>query len=126
MHCTNCGKELRDNDKFCPSCGKENQYFNDNGYYEQNNTTYYQGNNVNKDEGNWLGILAIVFSVLGGWIGLVLSIVGLCTSQSPKERKYCKIALGISITWIIICIIWAIFIFGYFGDVINDIINNYY
>lgn len=39
------------------------------------------------------GILAIVFSALGGWLGLVLCLYGLFKSSNDDVRKKCKIGL---------------------------------
>ena len=57
-----------------------------------------------------IGIFAIIFSVLGGWLGLVLSIVGLFYYKEDDEEcvkglTYCKIGLGISIAWIVIAVL---------------------
>lgn len=58
-----------------------------------------------KEESKTIGILAIVFSVLGGWLGLILSIIGLCTYKEPENRKLCKIGVGFIIGWFIVGII---------------------
>ena len=52
-----------------------------------------------------LGILALVFACFGGWLGLILGIVGLCNYKEEKNRKRCKIAIGITIAWFAIGII---------------------
>lgn len=52
-----------------------------------------------------LGILALVFACFGGWLGLVLGIVGLANYKEEKNRKRCKIAIGITIAWFAIGII---------------------
>lgn len=58
-----------------------------------------------KPESKALGICAIIFSVLGGWLGLVLSIVGLCNYKEPNNRKLCKVGLGFCIGWVVLGII---------------------
>ena len=55
-----------------------------------------------KPEGKALGICAIIFSVLGGWLGLIFSIVGLCSYKEPKNKTLCKIGLGFCIGWFVI------------------------
>ena len=76
MYCKNCGKEIDDNSTFCPYCGQQiaenaDKFYN-NGYNNQNNN-----NNNNKKESQVIGILAIVFSALGGFLGIIFSIIGL-------------------------------------------------
>ncbi len=99
MFCKNCGKEIDDNSTFCPYCG---QQINENTDY------YYTGNNNNnniKKESQVIGILAIVFSALGGWLGIIFAIIGLATYKEKSNRNLCKIALGICAAWVILLII---------------------
>lgn len=58
-----------------------------------------------KDESKALGVCAIIFSVLGGWLGLVLSIIGLCNYKQPENRTLCKVGLGFCIGWFVLGII---------------------
>ena len=55
-----------------------------------------------KEESKALGICAIIFSVLGGWLGLVLSIIGLCNYKEPGNRTLCKVGLGFCIGWFVL------------------------
>ncbi len=141
MFCSNCGKEIRATDRFCPSCGAINTAYSESGDnsslgkkdddlwdglsasgqnpncgyrgYNGYNGDPYQGYNpasTQRQESSVIGVLAIIFSILGGWIGLVLAIVGLCYYKTPSYRKLCKIALGIFIAWVVICVIFVIVI----------------
>lgn len=112
---------------YCNNCGQNNE-----GYVERkpiekveiyhqppNSSTYtqpqstYQQTNIyqqntyqtQKQESGALGILAIIFSVLGGWLGLVLSIIGLCTYQTPEHKTKCKVGLGFCIGWFVLWLI---------------------
>lgn len=87
-YCSNCGKELDDVAVVCPNCGAQV------GEIETKSV-----------ETGTLGILAIVFSLFGGWIGLLLSIIGLCTYKLPANKTKCKIALGISLLWILLWVV---------------------
>lgn len=97
-YCHNCGTAIEDTAIFCPSCG----------------TTV--GEPI-PAETNTLGILAIIFSVCGGWIGIVLAIIGLTTYKIEENKKFCKIALIIScvelaiafVSFFIIVIAFSIF-----------------
>ena len=127
MRCSCCGSEVREDERYCNKCGQNNEGYVERKpierveiYHQQpNNTTYshpqptyqqtniYQQTNVQpvKQESGALGVCAIVFSVLGGWLGLVLSIIGLCTYKTPEHRTKCKIGLGFVIGWFVIGII---------------------
>ena len=124
MRCSCCGNEVREDERYCNNCGQNNE-----GYVEkkpiekveiqptkpvssvgtQHQQTYQQTNiyqqhtyQAPKQESATLGVLAIVFGALGGWLGLVLSIVGLCTYQSPEHKNKCKIGLGLFIGWVVL------------------------
>ena len=103
MYCKNCGKEIDDNSTFCPYCGQqiaENADKIYKGFNNQNNNY-----NNNKKESQVIGILAIVFSALGGWLGIIFAIIGLATYKEKSNRNLCKIALGICAAWVILLII---------------------
>ena len=85
-YCSKCGAELHDDAVVCTQCG-------------------CQVKEMVPEESLGLGIAAIVFSVLGGWLGLLLSIIGRCVYKTPRNKKYCKIGLGICIAWIVIWVI---------------------
>ena len=76
--------------------------------YQQPNSYYQAPPPVTKTESSTIGILAIIFSVLGGWLGLILAIVGLCTYKLPENRSKCKIALGFVIGWFVLGILIGI------------------
>lgn len=63
---------------------------------------------IYKEETSTLGILAIIFSALGGFIGIILDIVGLCTYKKPENKKLCKIGLGIFLGWVVLYLILLI------------------
>lgn len=81
--CRKCGAQLDDEAVICPQCGCSTEI-------------------IAKQESSGLGIAAIIFSVLGGFLGLILSIIGLCTYKTPQYRKLCKIGLGIFFAWVVI------------------------
>ena len=125
MRCSCCGNEVREDERYCNKCGQNNEYYvekkpiekveiyhqpssNSSQYSQpQSQTNIYQQTNVQpvKPESGALGICAIIFSVLGGWLGLLLSIIGLCTYKTPEHRTKCKIGLGLVIGWFVIGII---------------------
>ena len=128
MRCSCCGNEVREDERYCNKCGQNNEYYverkpiekveiyhqpsSSNSGYSQPQTTYQQTNIYQqttvqpvKQESGALGVCAIIFSVLGGWLGLLLSIIGLCTYKTPEHRTKCKIGLGFVIGWFVIGLI---------------------
>lgn len=93
-YCRFCGGEMEDDNQFCPSCGKSVE------------TNFDQLNKVQeKPESSGLGIASIVFGALGGFLGLIFGIIGLSSYKDPKNRRNCKIGIGLFIGWIILYII---------------------
>ena len=127
MRCSCCGNEVREDERYCNKCGQNNEGYVErkpiekveiyhqptNSTYSQPQTTYQQTNIYQqttyqpqqKQESGALGVCAIIFSVLGGWLGLVLSIIGLCTYKTPEHRTKCKIGLEFVIGWFVIGLI---------------------
>ena len=127
MRCSCCGSEVREDERYCSKCGQNNEGYVErrsierveiyhqptNSAYSQPQTTDRQTNIYQqttyqpqqKQESGALGVCAIIFSVLGGWLGLVLSIIGLCTYKTPEHRTKCKIGLGFVIGWFVIGIL---------------------
>ncbi|MDE5867530.1 MAG: zinc ribbon domain-containing protein [Anaeroplasmataceae bacterium] len=90
-YCPNCGKEVADEANVCPNCG--------------NPLNKEQTSTAEVSETSTLGILSIVFGALGGWLGLVLGIIGLCMYKKKENRTKCIIGMCLSIAWIVILII---------------------
>ena len=92
---------LNDNDNFA---NQNNVPQNQNQPVFIYNQTHINPQSV-KTESKAIGILAIVFSALGGWLGLLFSIIGLSTYQEPENRLLCKIALFIFLGWVALLIL---------------------
>lgn len=132
MYCSNCGKPIEKEDKYCRHCGKENKYYNGdnieadylNSYmsnikpnqtssdeiygssgvgYNNPRPIHMNSSVSSSHESQALGIWAIVLCSLGGsWIGMILAIIGLCTYKEETGKKKCKIALIILVAWLVI------------------------
>ncbi len=108
-YCSHCGYQLEEGAVFCPACGKRVA----EGAQKQNvNTPKYvqtyptpQQPVVIATESSGLSIAALIFAILGGWLGLILSIIGVCTSKVKENKNRSKAALIISIIWIVIIVI---------------------
>ena len=125
MKCTCCGKELTCDDRYCPSCGQNNPNFiephkpdpieeaprtnyqspspsySNNSYNQQNyhnNSYYQQKTSYSPPESKSTAVFALIFSILGGWLGLVFAIIGLSTYKEQGNRSMCKAALIIFIS----------------------------
>ena len=114
MKCQNCGKELNDDFQLCPYCGSavnsadsqqtEHTYTSPAGntynYGTQQQTTQYQPNIQNQKKNGVIGVLALVFGIIGmlsscavvgilpAIIGVIFGIIGIST----KNRKGMSIA----------------------------------
>ncbi len=93
-YCQNCGAKIEENIEYCPFCGHPVREVVAQDNHSDENTVY--------------GILAIVFGALGGWLGLVFGIIGLSTYKDPKNRKNCKIGIGLFIAWVVLYIILVV------------------
>jgi len=108
MFCPHCGKQVDDNAKFCPSCGTPldvtvEQKADPYDATPDNAHTY---NNYDYEESHkGLAICALVFSCLGGLVGIILTIVGLCVCKQKDEKTMCWVSLGICALWFLVGII---------------------
>lgn len=101
MYCNRCGSELDENTNFCPNCGSP-----------VNGTQPNFVNTKDKDDGNVIAILAIVFSVIMPLVGLIIALVCRKQYSDPNAQSKFKIAiiissilLGISAFFVLIWII---------------------
>lgn len=104
-HCVRCGAVIDEKAVICPKCGCS------------------QRRDYMVEKTSAVGIAAIIFAILGGWLGIVLSLFGLLYyykgSDDPvsvKGIKHCKIALGIVIAWVAFVVIYYIVIFALMGS----------
>lgn len=88
-YCSHCGAEVNDEAVVCVKCG-------------------CSLGPIKQVESNVWGILSIVFGALGGWLGLVFGIIGLCTYKDESNRKKCKIGIGLVLGWVVLAIIYII------------------
>lgn len=118
IKCPECGKEISDLASSCPHCGFPIGFESTTNYsYSEQrnnpyqnavpvNTTYKQPEkkqNNNDNKNSTLGILALIFSILGCTfiIGIVLAVIDLCKKDGKK--KMCSIAaLCICSFWLIV------------------------
>ncbi|MGM9900026.1 MAG: zinc-ribbon domain-containing protein [Bacilli bacterium] len=105
MFCTNCGKEISENDTFCPNCGAKQltaQYdYNPNGYVNKNVQP-----SVQKESYNTMCIVGLVISCISlfinfwglvGIAGTIVSAIGLSSCCKKRERGKTLAIIGIVI-----------------------------
>lgn len=123
MNCKNCGKSLSSADKFCSSCGCRNDYYltnsdvypnyNLDNQIQQQYSNSSQFQNINQEtqakrETKAYAVLAIVFGILGGLLGLAMGIVGLLKYKGngyKSERIMCWIGIILWGIWVVIGIV---------------------
>ncbi len=90
-YCKHCGNQLEDDAVVCSQCG-----------------TPVNEQSAEKEvvnESSTLGILAIVFGAMGGWLGLILGIIGLCIYKRKENRQKCIIGMCFFAMWMVLLIV---------------------
>ena len=131
MRCPCCGREVASNERCCSNCGENNEYYveprpivnqpinrvpidNGSSYNQYSNNSYNHSSSYNSSyryptQNPTIGILALIFSILGGWAGLVFSIIGLSTYKYECAGKtLCKVGMGLCIAWTVVGFILGI------------------
>lgn len=102
IKCPECGKEISDMANACPNCGYPIMSSN----FQATNTQEVKPYVPEEPKMSILGIVALVFSVLGKFavIGLVLAVIDL--RKDDDTKKTCsKIALGVSIVMLLLVLL---------------------
>lgn len=127
MKCPTCGNEVRNDERFCQYCGENNDYYiepvksspepirysNPSPSPTNNYSSNYNNSNYNpyppqqqtiivREESSAISILALIFCILGGWLGLLFAIIGLCTYKEEANRSRCIVALCIAGVWFVL------------------------
>ena len=118
-YCPKCGAECEDNASYCAICGNK---LPESGYRQENvfensqsskdfNNTY---TNDTQDQGRTLGILSILFGVIGiNIVGIILGAIGLSRSKESSSRTMCILGLVISSVHMLIQVV--VYILVYLG-----------
>lgn len=108
MFCSNCGKQVNDNDNVCPYCGAalhDNPGYQqpgpmNNGGYNQYNQQYQYNNQPAESRTNGFAIAGFVLSFFFWLLGLIFSVIGLNKSKIMNDS-----GRGLAIAGIVISII---------------------
>ena len=96
MFCSNCGKEIKEEDRFCQNCGAKNEFFNENNKINEENVCLKLENNYESDNKlkakkplvKQLIIEILIFLVI---IGFGYSFIfGNNDSKEENKNKYTK------------------------------------
>ena len=93
-YCSKCGKELLDEAVVCPGCG----CMCSDAFNQQTQATQQKENVV-------YAVLALVFGLLGGWLGLVFGIIGLKQYKEQSNRTMCIVGIVAWVIWLIVQIV---------------------
>ena len=123
MKCSCCGKELTSKDRYCPNCGQNNpdyvkpieepkpepeeQSAPKATYEAPQRPNYAQPPHVVyvERESIAISVLSLVFGLLGGWLGLLFGIIGLCRYKEPGNRGRCIAGIACWAVWVVILLI---------------------
>lgn len=117
--CSNCGKELRDDEAFCSQCGNTvnaapQQPFANQAQPQQAQQPYQPVQYTNpsqaqqtmyqpvEEEKNNIATSALIFALVMPIVGFILGIIGAVKYKSEKLKTQCIIAIPLSIVaWVI-------------------------
>ncbi len=117
--CLKCGTLNEEDSKFCVNCGV---IMKSDESPENNVTCPYCGSSIPsnaskcKNCGEWINesmkpsnhnlaiVLGYIFTLLGGWIGLIIALY-LLTRDDPNAKKHGGIQLVISVIWILLMLL---------------------
>ena len=105
--CESCGAENKADADYCCKCGSP---IKDGGFRNNFTRVFEEFGNTDK-KNSVISIIAAIFSIFGCmcYVGLILSIVDLCSGKKEKQHKW-------SIFAILVCIVWTI-VFILFGTI---------
>lgn len=90
-YCEKCGSEIQDDAVVCANCGCATAEI--------------------KKEGKALGVCAIVFGAFGGFLGLILGIIGLNVYKERSNKVNSAIGMGLFCFWVIAWIVMRIVLY---------------
>ena len=120
--CPYCGQRVEREAEVTPeSVASETPYVEDTRRYEtvepsrDDIDNYFNGvndspkpeqhyNHNAKDTSPVFAILALVFGILGGWLGIVFGAIGLSKYKSGPYRNMCIVGIVLAVAWIAITI----------------------
>ena len=87
MYCTRCGKELEDDEKFCPNCGEPVRLENRTGYTSMEDYASDNGYAYYEEDRASIGLCVVSF--LFPFMGVIFYFMK--RRMTPKKAKACLI-----------------------------------
>lgn len=111
--CKNCGNQIDDNAQFCDKCGQAQSGAPQNADF---------AGQAQANENPVWAILALVFSIFGGLLGLIFSIIGLNVyKEKGSNRTMSMVGLILSIVWLVVELILIIVAIATGGAAVQNI-----
>lgn len=127
-YCKACGAKLEDDARFCTECGSPVEGFSQQGEPDPGQGPNFPGSSYytpgayraepasSRPQGYVLSILAVVFGALGGWLGLLFGVIGLCLNKPGDTGVQTRCIIGIALAgvWIFfwrfaLVVLWNLF-----------------
>jgi uncharacterized membrane protein YvbJ len=103
--CRNCGKEIKDTDVFCPSCGASHSHHDEKPKSDA-------------DYSETMGIVAIIIAFIWPLISIVLGAIGLSVAtkwSNAHAKRLNTIAIILAVSLMLIHMVIGIFVMLRFG-----------
>jgi uncharacterized membrane protein YvbJ len=90
--CTNCGHKVKDDDKFCMSCGVAINHESKIDYRDNHSKTNL--NEIKSEKGEMISTLTVIFGAMGFWplpiVGSIIGIILYIISKNYEGNEYVK------------------------------------
>lgn len=95
MYCSYCGQENDEGAKFCTKCGKDLLGESLNPIYEQDYQTRQSQQSSQTQHGKGIAICALIFGILGGFLGIVFGVIGVAGYYKKGTSEYTMSLVGL-------------------------------
>lgn len=114
IYCSECGKQINENQSSCSNCGALlNQHIFMQSPRETSSTDIVENGSI--------AICAMIFSFLFPPLGIILGILGLKKQRSKTNINLCKVAIVISVILTIVYVIILVNLIPVLADIADTI-----
>lgn len=123
-YCSNCGSELKSNEKFCSNCGSPVNQAPTNNYVNNQSNNGQNNNNGMATAGFVVSLISTVLCCGAfNWLSLIFSIIGLTQAKSKNGNGKSLAIAGIIISSISLVIFIISIITGVLSEIIKEAEN---